>query len=87
MKRAFFLFSKLGALRFRPPIKNEPWNGIRNATNGHHWCAQIWYSGMIGDEDCLYVNVYTPYTNFTEIKPSLPVMVISFKTGGYRTFF
>ena len=26
-------------------------------------------------EDCLYLNVYTPHTNFTEVTPGLPVMV------------
>lgn len=48
-------------LRFRDPQEVEPWSGIRDAlTEGNHSCQ---YDNQkkkcLGDEDCLYMNVYT----------------------------
>ena len=58
------------------PLPNTPWDGIRNATVHHRYCNQIYTSGFVGEEDCLYLSVYTPFTEFdTAPEPSLPVMV------------
>ncbi|XP_065202786.1 esterase FE4-like [Planococcus citri] len=49
-------------LRFKDPVKASPWKRIRNAMTPRDPCLQ-WspiHCRMIGSEDCLYVNVYTP---------------------------
>ncbi|KAK5646895.1 hypothetical protein RI129_005359 [Pyrocoelia pectoralis] len=55
----------VGELRFRPPIVPENWNGTLNATQPHNVCPQINFydteNPIIGNEDCLYLNVYTPW--------------------------
>ncbi|XP_013146624.1 PREDICTED: esterase FE4-like [Papilio polytes] len=53
----------VGKLRFRCPQEPEKWTGVRDATKPGNNCAQINpYSpkSLIGSEDCLYLNVYTP---------------------------
>lgn len=45
------------------PIQNDPWNGTLDATNDKNECLQLdsLIAGSVkGDEDCLYINVYTP---------------------------
>lgn len=56
------------------PQPPEPWDGIRDGTKDCNVCAQFDKDekGVKGDEDCLYLNVYTPKT-FTSGE-SLPVM-------------
>lgn len=46
----------------------EPWNGILDATKESNICIQL--RSTDSQEDCLYLNVYTPKTNET----SLPIM-------------
>ncbi|KAK7575722.1 hypothetical protein V9T40_012008 [Parthenolecanium corni] len=52
----------VGKYRFKEPQKQKPWTGVWNATTLPNICAQ--YSqvsyGFEGDEDCLYLNVFTP---------------------------
>lgn len=59
----------LGALRFAPPQPPAPWRGIREALRAGPAPLQVgasWMTRMrldVGgrvDEDCLYLNVYTP---------------------------
>jgi para-nitrobenzyl esterase len=68
----------VGDLRWKPPKPAQAWNGIRNATEWGPRCVQ---SNRLGDldplnkrmeEDCLYLNVWTPAKSPAE---SLPVMV------------
>ncbi len=52
----------VGELRFRSPQPVPPWDGVRDATK---WAARapqpdLTGRGFIGDEDCLYLNVYAP---------------------------
>jgi para-nitrobenzyl esterase len=53
----------IGGLRFKAPVRNEPWSGVRDATIFGGRCAQP-SSLNTGDgtdnEDCLYLNVWTP---------------------------
>lgn len=44
------------------PVKVNPWKGIRNATTPRDACIQLspMHGRMMGSEDCLHVNIYTP---------------------------
>ncbi|XP_065202781.1 esterase E4-like [Planococcus citri] len=48
--------------RFKDPVKVKPWNNILDATNEKPGCLQfsIIKRCIIGSEDCLYNNIYTP---------------------------
>ncbi|KAJ8666885.1 hypothetical protein QAD02_008547 [Eretmocerus hayati] len=83
----------IGELRFKPPVEKAPWNDVFSATADADMCIQIDLRtpNVIGSEDCLYLNVYTPHINFpqTNLKP---VMVWihggAFKTGNSnRTYY
>ncbi|CAG9859232.1 unnamed protein product [Phyllotreta striolata] len=54
----------IGELRFQAPVPNDPWTGERNATGVHAECPQrdVYSRSKVisGEEDCLYLNVYTP---------------------------
>ncbi|KAM3960291.1 esterase E4 [Aphomia sociella] len=56
-----------GELRFKPPVPHEGWEGTYKANENKPTCLQ--YSsrmrmgetfGISGDEDCLYLSVFTP---------------------------
>ncbi|KAL0277570.1 UNVERIFIED_CONTAM: hypothetical protein PYX00_004808 [Menopon gallinae] len=77
----------VGELRFEVPQQPRKWEGVRNATEDGAVCAQrdIYVKGSLkieGEEDCLYLNVYTPKVNTTS--DLLPVMVF-FHGGGWVT--
>ncbi|XP_065209336.1 juvenile hormone esterase-like [Planococcus citri] len=62
----------IGKLRFQNPIPAKPWKGTRDATILPPICLNHEYSKLHGQEDCLYLNVYTSkITNGT----LLPVML------------
>jgi para-nitrobenzyl esterase len=62
----------IGPLRWRAPEPVEHWNGVRPATAFGPSCTQVWPQPSFGpytreyidtpepDEDCLYLNVWTP---------------------------
>lgn len=58
-------------LRWRPPQPVTPWTRPRRGDKFGAICPQMNYSGAM-DEDCLYLNVWTPYSG---PGPKLPVMV------------
>ncbi|CAH1787164.1 unnamed protein product [Owenia fusiformis] len=75
----------IGDLRFKPPQKNKPWSGVRDATEKAPECPQnAAMSDILKDagwpveatrpmnEDCLRLDVFTPTLNE---KAKLPVMV------------
>ncbi|CAB3233613.1 unnamed protein product [Arctia plantaginis] len=66
----------IGALRFKDPQAPEEWQGIRDATaegnnNPHSKVDYFGNRNYFGDEDCLFLNVYTPNLE----KANLPVMI------------
>lgn len=51
----------IGVLRFKDPLTYPGWAGTLDARDYRHACPQWDSQGrLIGDEDCLFVNVFTP---------------------------
>lgn len=73
----------LGSLRFKAPQPAESWEGVRDATAEGNVSAQIdpfiHKLEFIGDENCLFLNVYTPSLD----GEFLPVMLF-IHGGGFR---
>ncbi len=80
-----FAAPPVGDLRWRAPRPVQPWSGVREATDHAPWCPQIrgnFDSGpkvknipngaVIGQEDCLYLNVHAPANSTGK---NLPVMM------------
>ncbi|GBP80677.1 Esterase FE4 [Eumeta japonica] len=63
-------------LRFAIPEPSEPWEGVRDATQNRNICAQLDRESetVTGDEDCLYLNIYTPKLP-ADASTAMPVMV------------
>jgi para-nitrobenzyl esterase len=71
----------VGNLRWRPPVKHVAWKGVLPTMQFGPECAQIYELGAYGglpnnNEDCLYLNVYTP-----QVKSSAKLPVILFIHG------
>ncbi|XP_053674412.1 uncharacterized protein LOC128724715 [Anopheles nili] len=75
----------VGKLRFKKPVPVEPWTQDYNATESKPACMQKSFlqpgQPIIGEEDCLFLNVYRPKSIDTDEQP-LPVMVF-IHGGGY----
>jgi para-nitrobenzyl esterase len=70
----------VGALRWRPPQPPTSWTGTRDGSVAGNVCLQpvtLPSTGIRGDEDCLYLNVWAPAAAQTA-----PLPVIVFAHGG-----
>ncbi|XP_052867374.1 juvenile hormone esterase [Anopheles cruzii] len=67
----------VGELRFRAPQPEVPWKGIRGAHQEGSVCPHrnMILDNFKGNEDCLFLNVYSPELPVGEDNPQLPVMV------------
>nr|XP_027216597.1 esterase SG1-like [Penaeus vannamei] len=61
----------VGSLRFKDPLPAGAWEGVRNGTVAPPLCPQPDAPSDWMQEDCLYLSVFTPQPNRTD----LPVMV------------
>ncbi|XP_046810061.1 uncharacterized protein LOC111683957 [Lucilia cuprina] len=72
----------IGELRFRNPVPVEPWQGVLSAKAAKPDCKQrnylIPHWPIVGDEDCLYMNIYRP----KGVLPENPLPVIFYIYGG-----
>ncbi len=67
----------VGALRWQAPGAPQPWTGLRDGSRFGAVCPQLAGNEVVGDEDCLTLNVWKPKDAHRQ---ALPVMV--FFTGG-----
>lgn len=68
-----------GELRWRPPSPPQPWFGARDAAAFGPRCPQLDAADdVLGDEDCLTLNVWTP----ADYTPSSRFPVLFFVHGG-----
>ncbi|GAB6024166.1 hypothetical protein CHUAL_014234 [Chamberlinius hualienensis] len=68
----------VGPLRFQPPESAEPWSDVFQATSDPPICIQPVSdigTPIIGVEDCLQLDVYTPQLPTNDSNPSLTVHV------------
>ncbi|KRB82724.1 hypothetical protein ASE00_11870 [Sphingomonas sp. Root710] len=66
-----------GERRWKPPAPPERWSEPRDATRFRDWCLQVAPAGFskpIVNEDCLYLNVFTPHA-LSSRQERRPVMV------------
>ncbi|KAK7576418.1 hypothetical protein V9T40_012704 [Parthenolecanium corni] len=79
--------------RFKEPQNVQPWAGIWNASTISSPCLQndLVTHTILGDEDCLYVNVFTPKLPKDGVSPQLDVLVYihggGFNFGTGNAFF
>ncbi|XP_029046685.1 esterase FE4-like [Osmia bicornis bicornis] len=73
----------VGPNKFRTPEPADPWEGVYDATMHRFTCPFycMLKKGLIGDEDCLYLNVYTPVLD----KEARKAVMVWFHPGGWNT--
>lgn len=78
-------------LRWRPPQALTPWSMVRSARTFGSNCMQVKGRSIIGSEDCLYLNVWSPQKCHGSSNASCTVMLWihggSYVTGGTKGMF
>ncbi|XP_017775959.1 PREDICTED: cholinesterase-like [Nicrophorus vespilloides] len=64
----------VGTLRFKGLEPADNWEGIRDATDSPTPCSQNAFGMIVGEEDCMFLNVYTRNTNPKELKSVMVYM-------------
>lgn len=72
----------VGDLRWKPPQPVKPWNGVLDASKFGAVCPQMAGQAVVGNEDCLTLNVWRPQGASTQ-----PRAVMVFLTGGGNHLF
>ncbi|PSN57791.1 Esterase FE4 [Blattella germanica] len=67
----------IGELRFKAPQQPDPWTEIYDANDERNICPQIGLlSGKVeGNEDCLFLNIFTPNLTVKSYNDLMPVMI------------
>ncbi|XP_076766541.1 esterase FE4 [Xylocopa sonorina] len=73
----------VGPDKFRAPEPADPWEGIYDATRHRATCPFycMIQKGLIGEEDCLYLNVYTPVLD----KEARKAVMVWIHPGGWSS--
>jgi para-nitrobenzyl esterase len=66
----------IGELRWKPPAPPAAWAGVKSATAFGNICPQMSGANVVGNEDCLNLNIWTPASG-----DPLPVMVYLYGGG------
>ncbi|GAB6019573.1 hypothetical protein CHUAL_001145 [Chamberlinius hualienensis] len=96
-ERPFFSFRGIpygqppkGDLRFKAPEAALPWTGILNVSTDGSACVQYIsfavppFQGLVmGDEDCLYINVYSPMLPQSNDSVNLLPVLVFIHGGGF----
>lgn len=73
----------LGALRFQAPQPPISWEGVKSTDKDSNTCYSVTKDSDEENEDCLYLNVYTPV--LTAEDPSKLAVMVWIYGGAYRT--
>ncbi|KAF7988718.1 hypothetical protein HCN44_001291 [Aphidius gifuensis] len=75
----------IGELRFKPPVEADPWNEVLIVTNEANLCPQLNSTdkSFRGNEDCLYLNVFTPKIQFNPSDDELLAVMVWIYGGGF----
>lgn len=73
----------VGSLRFQAPEPPANWSGVRSTIKDGNICYSVTVESADEDEDCLYINVYTPILTNSSSE-NLPVLLWIYG-GAYRT--
>ena len=78
----------IGGLRWRPPQPAKGWSGVRDATRFGGRCVQGsgWdpgYEQPILNEDCLYLNVYAPHSDWADERRGRRPVFVWIHGGGF----
>ncbi|XP_059062290.1 juvenile hormone esterase-like [Achroia grisella] len=74
-------------LRFKAPVPIEPWERALDASKSTPLCIQrnpyVRQKEIVGQEDCLYLNIYTPDTSNDLVQTNLLPVMVFIHGGGW----